>query len=51
MKYISTRGEAPELSFEEAMLTGLASDGGSLRSTERADDERGRDRGIGWTDI
>ncbi|WP_417248195.1 threonine synthase [Celeribacter sp.] len=28
MKYISTRGEAPELSFEEAMLTGLASDGG-----------------------
>lgn len=28
MKYISTRGEAPELSFEEAMLTGLARDGG-----------------------
>ena len=28
MKYISTRGEAPELSFEEAMLTGLALDGG-----------------------
>ncbi len=28
MKYISTRGQAPELSFEEAMLTGLASDGG-----------------------
>ncbi len=28
MKYISTRGTAPVLSFEEAMLTGLARDGG-----------------------
>ncbi|MGB0968322.1 MAG: threonine synthase [Halocynthiibacter sp.] len=28
MKYISTRGQAPELSFEDAMLTGLARDGG-----------------------
>ena len=28
MKYISTRGAAPALSFEEAMLTGLALDGG-----------------------
>ncbi|WP_113913047.1 threonine synthase [Roseovarius dicentrarchi] len=28
MKYISTRGQAPILSFEEAMLTGLARDGG-----------------------
>ncbi|MFT7595690.1 MAG: threonine synthase [Paracoccaceae bacterium] len=28
MKYVSTRGSAPELSFEEAMLTGLARDGG-----------------------
>ncbi|MBI6628948.1 threonine synthase [Pontibaca salina] len=28
MKYISTRGAAPELNFEEAMLTGLARDGG-----------------------
>jgi threonine synthase len=28
MKYISTRGSAPILSFEEAMLTGLARDGG-----------------------
>jgi len=28
MKYISTRGEAPELDFEGAMLTGLARDGG-----------------------
>ena len=28
MRYISTRGQAPSLSFEEAMLTGLARDGG-----------------------
>ncbi|MXQ08768.1 threonine synthase [Alphaproteobacteria bacterium GH1-50] len=28
MKYISTRGDAPHLTFEEAMLTGLALDGG-----------------------
>jgi len=28
MRYISTRGKAPVLSFEEAMLSGLARDGG-----------------------
>ncbi|MCR9069137.1 MAG: threonine synthase [Rhodobacteraceae bacterium] len=28
MRYVSTRGQAPDLSFEEAMLTGLARDGG-----------------------
>lgn len=28
MNYISTRGTAPELSFEDAMMTGLARDGG-----------------------
>ncbi|MGJ8621633.1 MAG: threonine synthase [Yoonia sp.] len=28
MRYISTRGSAPSLTFEEAMLTGLARDGG-----------------------
>ncbi|MBK5934990.1 L-threonine synthase [Rhodovulum imhoffii] len=28
MRYVSTRGMAPVLSFEEAMLTGLARDGG-----------------------
>ncbi|KZY63261.1 threonine synthase [Oleiphilus sp. HI0068] len=28
MKYISTRGEAPPLSFEDVLLTGLAPDGG-----------------------
>jgi threonine synthase len=28
VKYISTRGQAPALNFEEVLLTGLASDGG-----------------------
>ena len=28
MQYISTRGTAPHLRFEDAMLTGLARDGG-----------------------
>ncbi|MBU2992024.1 threonine synthase [Octadecabacter sp. 1_MG-2023] len=28
MKYVSTRGAAPDLTFEEAMMTGLARDGG-----------------------
>jgi threonine synthase len=28
VKYVSTRGQAPELEFEEALLTGLARDGG-----------------------
>ncbi|MEP5262866.1 MAG: threonine synthase, partial [Nitratireductor sp.] len=28
MKYVSTRGQAPELEFEDALLTGLARDGG-----------------------
>lgn len=28
MRYISTRGEAPQLSFEDVLLTGLARDGG-----------------------
>ncbi len=28
MKYISTRGNAPELNFEDVVITGLATDGG-----------------------
>lgn len=28
MKYVSTRGKAPELNFEDVLLTGLARDGG-----------------------
>jgi len=28
VRYVSTRGEAPELDFEDVLLTGLARDGG-----------------------
>ena len=28
MRYVSTRGQAPVLNFEQAMLSGLARDGG-----------------------
>ena len=28
MQYISTRGEAPKIGFSDALLTGLARDGG-----------------------
>ena len=28
MRYISTRGKAPELGFEDVLLSGLANDGG-----------------------
>ncbi|MGE3830632.1 MAG: threonine synthase, partial [Parvibaculaceae bacterium] len=28
VRYVSTRGEAPELGFEDVLLTGLARDGG-----------------------
>jgi len=28
VQYVSTRGEAPELGFEDVLLTGLARDGG-----------------------
>ena len=28
MQYVSTRGKAPALGFEDAMLSGLARDGG-----------------------
>ncbi len=34
MHYISTRGKAPALTFEEAMLTGLAPDGGLYLPSE-----------------
>ena len=40
MRYISTRGQAPALSFEQAMLTGLARDGG-LYVPDGADPDTG----------
>ncbi len=41
MRYVSTRGQAPELGFEEVLLTGLARDGGLYVPTEwpRFDEE------------
>ncbi|MEM9580432.1 MAG: threonine synthase [Pseudomonadota bacterium] len=54
MKYISTRGTAPELTFEEAMLTGLARDGGLYVPGEipqmSADDIRAL-RGLSYEEI
>ncbi len=48
MKYISTRGQAPALDFEQVLLTGLATDGGlyvpqSLPVFSRADIEAMRE--------
>lgn len=37
MKYVSTRGRAPELSFSDVLLSGLASDGGLYVPTEWPD--------------
>ncbi|WP_120633427.1 threonine synthase [Ruegeria sp. EL01] len=54
MKYISTRGQAPELSFEEAMLTGLARDGGLYVPAEipvMSQDEIAALAGLSYEDI
>ncbi len=54
MKYISTRGQAPALNFEETMLTGLARDGGlyvpDTVPTLSADDIRAM-QGASYEDI
>lgn len=54
MRYISTRGQAPELTFEEAMLSGLARDGGLYVPAEvpqlGADDIRAM-QGLSYEDI
>ena len=34
IRYVSTRGEAPTLDFEDVLLTGLAADGGLYVPTE-----------------
>ncbi|MEL0193793.1 MAG: hypothetical protein VW962_01745, partial [Acidimicrobiaceae bacterium] len=34
MRYVSTRGTAPELGFADVLLSGLASDGGLYVPTE-----------------
>ncbi|WP_282022127.1 threonine synthase [Ruegeria faecimaris] len=54
MKYVSTRGQAPELSFEEAMLTGLARDGGLYLPAEipvLSHDEIAALAGLSYEDI
>jgi len=54
MQYISTRGTAPVLSFEEAMLTGLARDGGLyLPETvpQLSKDEIGAMAGLSYEEI
>lgn len=53
MKYISTRGGGEPLSFQEAVLTGLARDGGLLLPAQVPDvrDALGAWRGLGFTDL
>jgi len=54
MRYVSTRGAAPELPFDEAVLAGLASDGGlyvpATWPTLSADDLRAM-RGLSYAEI
>ena len=54
MQYVSTRGEAPELGFEDVLLTGLARDGGlyipKIWPQISADEQRGL-RGRSYQDI
>ena len=54
MKYISTRGTAPSLSFVDAMLTGLARDGGlyvPARVQERRPDEIAALPGMSYEEV
>ena len=54
MRYISTRGQAPELEFDEVLLTGLARDGGLYLPVTwpqfSADDIRGL-RGLSYPEL
>ncbi|WP_339863587.1 threonine synthase [Paremcibacter congregatus] len=54
MKYISTRGEAPALGFEDVLLTGLARDGGLYIPSEwpqLSRDEIKSFRGMSYQDV
>ena len=51
MRYISTRGPAPVLTFSEAMMTGLARDGGLYVPETVPVLTQGRDRGHGGADL
>ncbi|MCK5622436.1 MAG: threonine synthase, partial [Alphaproteobacteria bacterium] len=54
MRYISTRGEAPILEFDEVLLAGLATDGGlyipEIWPRFSADDIRAM-RGLSYADL
>ncbi|TDB01254.1 threonine synthase [Halomonas marinisediminis] len=54
MRYISTRGQAPALSFEEVVLTGMASDGGLYvpeHVPELSQDELAAMAGLSYAEI
>ncbi len=54
MKYVSTRGRAPELAFRDALLAGLAADGGLYLPSHYppiGDDELTRWRGLSYADL
>ncbi|VAW07473.1 Threonine synthase [hydrothermal vent metagenome] len=54
MKYVSTRGQAPELGFEDVLLTGLARDGGLYVPAEiprLSDDEIKSFRGMPYSQV
>jgi len=54
VKYISTRGSAPTLNFEEVLLTGLASDGGLYvpeKLPHYTREEIASWRGLGYTEL
>jgi len=53
MRYVSTRGAAPALSFSEALLAGMASDGGLYMPERWPELDFGairRLQGVGWVD-
>jgi threonine synthase len=54
MKYVSTRGRAPELAFSDALLAGLAADGGLYLPAQYpaiTGDELTRWRGLSYADL
>ena len=54
MKYVSTRGEAPTLAFDDVLLTGLARDGGLYvpeRWPQFSVDEIAGFKGLSYTDM
>ena len=54
MKYVSTRGEAPILAFDDVLLTGLARDGGLYvpeNWPQVSTDELTEFAGLSYTDL